>query len=73
MGYITFDKEKLVNLSYSLDKELLRTNRRGAYASSSLIACNTRKYHGLLVAPQPAIDDELHVLLFIHRSYYYSA
>jgi predicted glycogen debranching enzyme len=63
MAYIEFDKEKLINLSYSLSKELLRTNRRGAYASSTLIRCNTRKYHGLLIAPQPAIDDELHVLL----------
>ncbi len=63
MEYIQFDKEKLINLSYSLDKEFLRSNRRGAYASSSLIFCNTRKYHGLLVTPQPAIDDELHVML----------
>ncbi|MBN2745280.1 MAG: glycogen debranching enzyme family protein [Bacteroidales bacterium] len=63
MEYIQFDKEKLINLSYSLDKEFLRSNRRGSYASSTLIFCNTRKYHGLLVAPQPAIDDELHVML----------
>jgi predicted glycogen debranching enzyme len=63
MGYIKFDKDKLINLSYSLDKELLRTNRRGSYASSTLILCNTRKYHGLLIAPQPNIDEDLHVLL----------
>ena len=63
MGYIQFDKDKLINLTYSLDKELLRTNRKGSYAATTLIRCNTRKYHGLLVAPQPAIDDELHVLL----------
>ncbi len=63
MAYIEFDKEKLINLSYSLSKELLRTNRRGAYASTTLIRCNTRKYHGLLIVPQPAVDDELHVLL----------
>ncbi len=63
MAYIEFDKTKLVNLSYSLNKELLRVNRRGAYSSTTLIRCNTRKYHGLLVAPQAAIDDELHVIL----------
>lgn len=63
MGYLNFDKNQLVNLSYSLNKEFLRTNKNGAYASSSIIACNTRKYHGLLVCPQTAIDDELHVLL----------
>ena len=63
MAYIEFEKTKLINLSYSLNKELLRVNRRGAYSSTTLIRCNTRKYHGLLVAPQPAIDDELHVIL----------
>ncbi len=63
MTYLNFDKTKLVNLSFSLDRELLRSNRRGAYSSTSIIRSNTRKYHGLLVTPQPAIDNELHVLL----------
>lgn len=63
MAYIEFEKDKLINLSYSLNKEILRSNRKGAYSSSTIIFCNTRKYHGLLVTPQPAIDDELHVLL----------
>ena len=27
MGYLNFDKDKLVNLSYSLERETLRTNR----------------------------------------------
>ena len=63
MSYFNFDKSKLINLEYSLDRELIRSNRRGAYSSSSIIRSNTRKYHGLLIAPQPAIDNELHVLL----------
>jgi predicted glycogen debranching enzyme len=63
MSYINFDKNQLVNLEYSLPKELLRTSREGAYASSTIINCNTRKYHGLLVVPQPAIDSGNHVLL----------
>jgi len=42
---------------------LLRTNRSGAYSSSTLVDCNTRKYHGLLVVPVPNLDDENHVLL----------
>ena len=42
---------------------MLRTNRSGAYSSSTLVDCNTRKYHGLLVVPVPEIDDENHVLL----------
>lgn len=63
MSYIKFDKEQLINLEYSLPKELLRSNRAGAYASTSIINCNTRKYHGLLVTPQPGVDDNNHVLL----------
>lgn len=63
MSFLKFDKDKLINLSYSLERELIRSNRRGAYLSTTIIRSNTRKYHGLLVAPQPAIDDELHVLL----------
>jgi len=63
MSYIHFDKTQLVNLSYSLDREIIRTNRGGSYTSTTIIGCNTRKYHGLLVAPQPHIDAQLHVLL----------
>ncbi|MBN2638948.1 MAG: glycogen debranching enzyme family protein [Bacteroidales bacterium] len=63
MSYLEFDKKQLVNLNFSLGREKLRTNRAGSYASSTLINCNTRKYHGLLVAPQPLIDDNNHVLL----------
>ena len=63
MNYIEFDKNQLVNLEYSLKRELLRSNRAGAYSNRTIIGCNTRKYHGLLIAPQPGIDNENHVLL----------
>ncbi|MBE0649373.1 MAG: glycogen debranching enzyme family protein [Bacteroidales bacterium] len=63
MGYIQFDKSQLINLNYSLEREKLRTNRAGSYISSTIINCNTRSYHGLLVVPQPLIDDNNHVLL----------
>jgi len=63
MSYVNFDKSRLVNLEYSLKRELLRSNRAGSYASSTIINCNTRKYHGMLVTPQPGIDNENHVLL----------
>ncbi|MFZ4549222.1 MAG: glycogen debranching enzyme N-terminal domain-containing protein, partial [Bacteroidales bacterium] len=63
MNYIKFDKSKLVNLEYSLTRELLRSNRAGSYASTTIIGCNTRKYHGLLVTPQPQLDGGMHVLL----------
>jgi len=39
------------------------SNESGVYCSTSLIGCNTRKYHGLLVAPIPSIDGGKHVLL----------
>ena len=32
-----------------LDKEWLLTNERGGYASSTIVGCNTRRYHGLLI------------------------
>jgi predicted glycogen debranching enzyme len=63
MDYIKFDKSQLVNLEYSLTREMLRSNRAGSYASTTIIGCNTRKYHGLLVAPQPQLDGGMHVLL----------
>ncbi len=63
MSYIEFDKLQLINLEYILSKELLRSNRAGAFSSTTIIGCNTRKYHGLLIVRQPDLDGEHHVLL----------
>lgn len=63
MSYLRFEKALMTNLEESLPRELLRTNRSGAYSCSSIVDCNTRKYHGLLVVPVPQLDDENHVLL----------
>ena len=63
MSYLRFEKALMTNLEESLGRELIRTNRSGAYSSSTIVDCNTRKYHGLLVVPVPEIDDENHVLL----------
>ena len=63
MSYLRFDKTLLTNLEESLPKEVLRTNRSGAYHCTTIVDCNTRKYHGLLVIPIPELDDENHVLL----------
>lgn len=63
MSYLNFDKTLLINLDKSLTKEMIRTNRAGAYNSTTLIDCNTRKYHGQLVVPLPEIDNTNHVLL----------
>ena len=63
MSYLRFEKATMTNLEESLPKELLRTNRSGAYSCSTIVDCNIRKYHGLLVVPVPELDDENHVLL----------
>ncbi|MBR2359934.1 MAG: glycogen debranching enzyme family protein [Bacteroidaceae bacterium] len=63
MSYLRFDKTLMTNLEESLQREILRTNRSGAYHCSTIVDCNTRKYHGLLVIPIPEMDDENHVLL----------
>ena len=62
MSGLKFDKRELGNLEYSLDREVLSTDRRGGYMSTTIVGCNTRKYHGLMVAP---IDqsDRTYVLL----------
>lgn len=46
----TFDKAACQNTRRALGKEWLLTNGLGDYSSSSILYCNTRKYHGLLVA-----------------------
>ena len=63
MSYLKFDKEQLINLEYSLDREILRSNLAGAYTSTTISGCNTRKYHGLLICPISKFGDEKHVLL----------
>lgn len=63
MSYLKFERALMTNLEEALPRELLRTNRSGAYSCSTIVDCNTRKYHGLLVVPVPELDDENHVLL----------
>lgn len=63
MSYLKFDRRLMSNLDESLQYEQLRTNRMGAYSCSSIVGCNTRKYHGLLVVPIPELSPNNHVLL----------
>ena len=63
MSYLKFDKNLLINLDQSLPKEMLRTNQAGAYHCTTLVGCNTRKQHGLLVIPIPEMGNKAHVLL----------
>jgi predicted glycogen debranching enzyme len=63
MSYIKFEKSQVVNLEYSLSREVIRTNRAGSYSSTTIVGCNTRKYHGLLVCPVDEFGGERYVLL----------
>ncbi|NCO55320.1 MAG: amylo-alpha-1,6-glucosidase [Bacteroidetes bacterium] len=63
MGYIKFDKTQLINLEYSLKRETLRSNNAGSYAFTTIIGCNTRKYHALLACQLDNIDGGTHILL----------
>ena len=63
MSYLRFEKAMMTNLEEALTRELLRTNRSGAYSCSTIVDCNTSKYHGMLVVPIPGLDNENHVLL----------
>jgi predicted glycogen debranching enzyme len=63
MSYLKFDSSQLVNLEYSLGREIIRSNRAGSYGCTTIIGCNTRKYHGLLVCPIEKFQGEKYVLL----------
>jgi predicted glycogen debranching enzyme len=63
MSYIKFEKNQIVNLEYSLSREIIRTNRAGSYASTTIVDCNTRKYHGMLVCPVDELGGGRYVLL----------
>lgn len=63
MAYLQFNKEELVNLEYSLKREFLSTNHAGGYLNTTIVCCNTRKYHGLLVLPIANFNFEKFVLL----------
>lgn len=63
MAVLHFNKQALGNLEYSLQREMLSTNRAGGYMNTTITCCNTRKYHGLMVCPVAALGDEDYVLL----------
>ena len=63
MSYLKLDKTLMINLEQSLTKEVLRTNKSGGYSYTTIVDCNTRKYHGLFVIPLPELDGENHVLM----------
>ena len=63
MSYIAFDKDKLVNIGFAEEREILRCSRTGAFATTTLCGLNTRKYHGLFIVPQDNFNGERHLLV----------
>lgn len=63
MSYIEFDKDKLVNLNFSKNRELLRCSGSGSFSLTTLSGLNTRKYHGLFIVPQDDLDGERYLLV----------
>lgn len=48
---ITIERDDLLQLERSMTREWLLTDGLGGYASSTVLLCAARRYHGLLVAP----------------------
>ena len=53
---LKIDKSTLQNFSLAIQNEWLETNGLGGWSGSTVIGCNTRRYHGLLVAATPPAE-----------------
>jgi predicted glycogen debranching enzyme len=76
----TYKKTTDLTLTRACSLEWLETNGLGGYASSSILNCNTRKYHGLLVTKISGLPDKYvllskleDVLLCDDKEYFLSA
>lgn len=63
MSFLQFNKAELVNLSYSLKRQIILANKTGAYCNTSIVACNTRRYHGLLAVTLDRFGGDRFLLL----------
>lgn len=63
MSFLKFNKAELVNLSYSLKREIICANKTGAYCNTSIVTCNTRRYHGLLAVTLDRFGGDKYLLL----------
>jgi len=63
MAFLKFNKSELVNLSYSLKREILGANKTGAYCNSTIVTCNTRRYHALLAVTLDRFGGDRYILL----------
>ena len=63
MAFLKFNKSELVNLSYSLKREIILASKTGAFCNTSIVTCNTRRYHGLLAVPVERFGGYRYMLL----------
>ena len=63
MAFLKFNKAELVNLQYSLKREILGSNKTGAYCNTTIVHCNTRRYHGLLAVTLDRFGGDKYLLL----------
>jgi len=63
MIFLKFNKSELVNLDYSLKREIICANKTGAYCNTSILTCNTRRYHGLLAVTLDRFGGDRFMLL----------
>ena len=63
MAFLKFNKSELVNLAYSLKREILGSNKTGAYCNTTIVDCNTRRYHGLLAVTLDRFGGDRYLLL----------
>ncbi|MBR4826625.1 MAG: glycogen debranching enzyme family protein [Bacteroidales bacterium] len=63
MAFLKFNKNELVNLAYSLKREIICANKTGAYCNTSIVTCNTRRYHGLLAVTLDRFGGDRFLLL----------
>lgn len=63
MAFLKFNKSELVNRSYSLKREIICAGKSGSYANTSIVCCNTRRYHGLLSVTLDRFGGDKYLLL----------
>ena len=63
MAFLKFNKAELVNLEYSLKREILGSNKTGAYCNTTIVDCNTRRDPGLLAVTLDRFGGDRYLLL----------
>jgi glycogen debranching enzyme len=67
---IHLDRAALLDVDRSLAREWLETDGLGGYASSTVLQCPTRRYHGLLVAQPPGLAKRHNFLARLEETFH---